>query len=1012
MTSTVFSSLSKGYGSWDNGDLEARDDKTLPKPILPNLLEAEDVAFKDKSLNIPLRTKTPQSMVAELIKTKNVMPPPEDTYTVYSRPKTANSNSPRYPAATPRAQSSPARIARVKSAPPTSSRQQKPTKPNGELVLPKTFLTRRGAMLLFTAPEDLKFSQEQKCYQEQERSADVFDLGLKLRTMNKLTASVLQYGQDLGPETDFESYSSHYDKTFIKFPRETDDESAMDIHAQPGGDYSFYLRDLQVRTQGGMGYRPSSGRSVTSELERAELTEELRKMDAGDASSHGYRITADVNQLTEPYTQPSSRPSSGRQKVQKSRKPTSAKAVLSAMKLAASLKSANYLGRSFGSPYLPMTITPWERVDTPSDLIDVPMGASDSTSRPQTADLISLRSRRSLTSAGSGVGQRSETGDSGSAIQGQGNGEEVFESTTDEPIRDMYLVDEPITALDTDAIAEDTVEPITDLIETMHSDNVSKADEQSVVSEKQIIECDDNDVDIDINIDIDADVDDKEAFDEIEHNEILSVPAVGEHNEILSLPAVSDPGIEDKGDVEQANNEGFIDGGRISRAASVPVSMATEGEEDEWMGQNVEEERPLSAMSAAELEKLEEQRLTTTPASEKARSAASSRKPSVAGSEKARSVGSRPGSRPGSVMEPMAADSRPGSVKAESGIGSERGRSWVASESVSVRSEAENDGIEETINAAQPLQAPYQVVMTTGDEAAGLVQSEAEPVAEDAADTMAEYTAEPSTVEPSESGELIRPATAESQKPATPGSEVNSVKSTVQTEKPQEAEDPTKSSLPRKTATTASGVPKDVLVIPQEKTTANQKDADKSTNQKALSPANQKPATPPAAKKTETLKDVQDTTVNKKQDSAESAKSAAVKTPTPPKQARKISVPSPRASTTAPPTRPVSSKKETPAPAPPPQPKKEGLDLSELKSLVTKKNDSSEKPKSRKVAPAKKEKKRKGNKMQFVDSLGIESYGPSKEEIELMVQEELAKQLAAKNLTEMAPKDSDDKRLR
>ncbi|XP_070531727.1 microtubule-associated protein futsch-like isoform X2 [Ptychodera flava] len=896
MTSTVFSSLSKGYGSWDNGDLEARDDKTLPKPILPNLLEAEDVAFKDKSLNIPLRTKTPQSMVAELIKTKNVMPPPEDTYTVYSRPKTANSNSPRYPAATPRAQSSPARIARVKSAPPTSSRQQKPTKPNGELVLPKTFLTRRGAMLLFTAPEDLKFSQEQKCYQEQERSADVFDLGLKLRTMNKLTASVLQYGQDLGPETDFESYSSHYDKTFIKFPRETDDESAMDIHAQPGGDYSFYLRDLQVRTQGGMGYRPSSGRSVTSELERAELTEELRKMDAGDASSHGYRITADVNQLTEPYTQPSSRPSSGRQKVQKSRKPTSAKAVLSAMKLAASLKSANYLGRSFGSPYLPMTITPWERVDTPSDLIDVPMGASDSTSRPQTADLISLRSRRSLTSAGSGVGQRSETGDSGSAIQGQGNGEEVFESTT--------------------------------------------------------------------------------------------------------------------GDVEQANNEGFIDGGRISRAASVPVSMATEGEEDEWMGQNVEEERPLSAMSAAELEKLEEQRLTTTPASEKARSAASSRKPSVAGSEKARSVGSRPGSRPGSVMEPMAADSRPGSVKAESGIGSERGRSWVASESVSVRSEAENDGIEETINAAQPLQAPYQVVMTTGDEAAGLVQSEAEPVAEDAADTMAEYTAEPSTVEPSESGELIRPATAESQKPATPGSEVNSVKSTVQTEKPQEAEDPTKSSLPRKTATTASGVPKDVLVIPQEKTTANQKDADKSTNQKALSPANQKPATPPAAKKTETLKDVQDTTVNKKQDSAESAKSAAVKTPTPPKQARKISVPSPRASTTAPPTRPVSSKKETPAPAPPPQPKKEGLDLSELKSLVTKKNDSSEKPKSRKVAPAKKEKKRKGNKMQFVDSLGIESYGPSKEEIELMVQEELAKQLAAKNLTEMAPKDSDDKRLR
>nr|XP_006815001.1 PREDICTED: uncharacterized protein LOC102809082 [Saccoglossus kowalevskii] len=296
MSSALFSPLSKGYGSWEDGDLEAHDETVLPKPILPNLLEGEDASFKDKTLNIPLRTKTAQSIITELYKTKITAPPPEETYTVYSRPRTAATPRSTFSYSTPRT----AQSVRTKSAAPSLITQSEhTTRSDGEIVLPKTFLTRRGALLLFSAPDELKFSKEQKCYLSGQQIGPpirILDDGVPLRTVNKLTSSVLQYGRDWGPGSDLESYSSHYDKTFLKFLKNVDDEEAMDLHAQPGGDMSFYLRDLQFRTRSSMGFRPTSGRSVTSELQRAELTEELRKIDTTD-ERNAYRISADVSRL-------------------------------------------------------------------------------------------------------------------------------------------------------------------------------------------------------------------------------------------------------------------------------------------------------------------------------------------------------------------------------------------------------------------------------------------------------------------------------------------------------------------------------------------------------------------------------------------------------------------------------------------------------------------------------------------------------------------------------------------
>ena len=44
-----------------------------------------------------------------------------------------------------------------------------------------------------------------------------------------------------------ESFSSQYEKTCMRFVQEDDDDFTLDYRAQPGGDFVFYLRDMQAR---------------------------------------------------------------------------------------------------------------------------------------------------------------------------------------------------------------------------------------------------------------------------------------------------------------------------------------------------------------------------------------------------------------------------------------------------------------------------------------------------------------------------------------------------------------------------------------------------------------------------------------------------------------------------------------------------------------------------------------------------------------------------------------------
>ena len=65
---------------------------------------------------------------------------------------------------------------------------------DGQLALPKTFVTRKGAILLFTPSDDLCYhgSGESRLKKE-----NVFEAGLKLRTLGNLTNSVLEFGKEV-----------------------------------------------------------------------------------------------------------------------------------------------------------------------------------------------------------------------------------------------------------------------------------------------------------------------------------------------------------------------------------------------------------------------------------------------------------------------------------------------------------------------------------------------------------------------------------------------------------------------------------------------------------------------------------------------------------------------------------------------------------------------------------------------------------------------------------------------
>lgn len=65
---------------------------------------------------------------------------------------------------------------------------------DGQLALPKTFVTRKGAIILFTPSEDLCHHENGENHLNKE---NIYEAGLKLRTLGNLTNSVLEFGKEV-----------------------------------------------------------------------------------------------------------------------------------------------------------------------------------------------------------------------------------------------------------------------------------------------------------------------------------------------------------------------------------------------------------------------------------------------------------------------------------------------------------------------------------------------------------------------------------------------------------------------------------------------------------------------------------------------------------------------------------------------------------------------------------------------------------------------------------------------
>ncbi|XP_033629488.1 protein split ends-like [Asterias rubens] len=390
----MLSSLAKGCGSW-RGDLEATGTRGKQKAILCTGLGGEDTKFLEKSVNIPLRIKSAavtrsstasseRDQLANAIKAKTPK-------TEYSRPKSVCSISPR--PKTPREKrlrsksaavilsprskntSSSATFAKYGSkfnvsAKHTSSREVNSRKSlpsevkcqrsDGQLELPKTFMTRKGALMLFTAPENLNFSStDQKCfYKSGKEETDVSKLSLTLGTVNKLTSSVLGYGNQQ-IEAALDSDQGSREKTHMQFIHDDlADQENVDYRAQPGADFVFYLRDMQSRAVVRNLIRTPSQQSLLSVDSTAELTAAFQTIDPRGSTEGKGPFPADVKRLAGSQRWNVSSAGSIRQHSRNahSRPSTSASGrstSLSVEKLAASLKSSPYLGHPLSAPYPP-----------------------------------------------------------------------------------------------------------------------------------------------------------------------------------------------------------------------------------------------------------------------------------------------------------------------------------------------------------------------------------------------------------------------------------------------------------------------------------------------------------------------------------------------------------------------------------------------------------------------------------------------------------------------------------
>ncbi|KAL4233137.1 hypothetical protein ACF0H5_007822 [Mactra antiquata] len=254
-----------------------------------------------------------------------------------------------------------------------SKRSREPTADG--IPLPKTYTTRKGALQLFVGPDDLDDDEDADNDDENDgeqyplkpkyvqikrpQGQELIDLSLKLGTMERLAMSVLQYG-DEDYDHDHTSVTDSKNKAVLKFLHSIDDASSkkkglLDTHVQPGGDLKNYLNDLKHSA----GSR-FSNMYVSKSRESLELQAILRGLDnSGWPLSYNQdggasEKSGTPGQFTRPVSRVSSRGPSPGVKVLRRRyfnnlwpssTPRSTYQVLSAKKVAASIRSNSYLGR-------------------------------------------------------------------------------------------------------------------------------------------------------------------------------------------------------------------------------------------------------------------------------------------------------------------------------------------------------------------------------------------------------------------------------------------------------------------------------------------------------------------------------------------------------------------------------------------------------------------------------------------------------------------------------------------
>ncbi|XP_061169189.1 calponin homology domain-containing protein DDB_G0272472-like [Saccostrea echinata] len=215
--------------------------------------------------------------------------------------------------------------------------------------LPKTYLTKKGALMLFTAPKDdeeLEEAYGDPRIAKMHREKKLLDSSLKIKSLDRLAMSILQYGDEEEYDKENASISDEKSKMFMKILRKAENQRELDCRSQPGSDLNSYLRDLKFRAS----YRASM--SGDTNIPRSREAMELRAILQGlqdnrwpivyNSESGSFENRSSFG---DQFTRSSSQQSNRTQTSQGSGS-TTPRSILSASKLRASLKSYNtYMGR-------------------------------------------------------------------------------------------------------------------------------------------------------------------------------------------------------------------------------------------------------------------------------------------------------------------------------------------------------------------------------------------------------------------------------------------------------------------------------------------------------------------------------------------------------------------------------------------------------------------------------------------------------------------------------------------